>query len=175
MIKVSSNVEEVINNLNLFKGYIDASLTENLPILGKYCQTVARSNVISYEKDPQTAGNVINGITLDYGLNQAVITALDPNSMFYEYGTGTVGSNVPHPLSLESGWVYNLPTEYKRISSTTGELGWFHKFEGHSKATFLTGQPASAFMYKAYYLTLAKSKNFLNKVVKDASIRSNGK
>jgi len=155
-MKVKSNVLDVINNLKVMNEMIIVSNKEIVKELGYIGQQEAKRNVIPYEKDPEIANNIIQGITIkiDNGIDfaRATITATDENSIFYEYGTGIVGRANSHPMANDANWIYNLPTQYKRIATNPtskhfGEMGWFHKFPDGT--FFVTGQPANAFMFKA--------------------------
>lgn len=170
-MKVYTNVDEVISNLKLFNAKLDTQLDNKVAELGKYCKDVAKNNVIAYEKDPTASELVRNGIQLFLesklgGGNRAIIEASHENSKFYEYGTGMVGSSSPHPESEKAGWLYNLSTPYKRISTVTGQEGWFHKFPVGVR--FTSGQPASAFMFKAYYSTKDMANTMLKECFNDA-------
>lgn len=171
-MKVYTNVDEVIKNLNLLNKTLEVNLPIKIEKLAQECLDIAKSNVISYEKDPSTAKAVSDEITLniDQGIKSttAVITAENENSKFYEYGTGLVGSEAPHPESDKAGWIYSLDTPYKRVSSVTGRVGWFHKFPTSERAVFTSGQPASAFMFKAYNYALDTSKSMLKQYFREA-------
>lgn len=155
-MKISSNTQDIINQLNIFSKTLNIRLDKSIEELGKEVQSVAKSNVISFDKDPNTASNIIESIMLyiELGGKKATIVSEDVNSIFYEYGTGIIGMHNPHPESAEANWIYNIDTEYKRVSSVTGETGWFHQFEGTDHAIFMSGQPASAFMFKAFNYAL---------------------
>lgn len=170
-MKVYTNVDEVIRNLKLFNMGIETGLNDKVVELGEYCKDNARANVITYEKNPTESELIKNSIQLFLetaisGRNKAIIEAGHQDSKFYEYGTGIVGSESPHPESEKAGWLYNLETPYKRISSVTGKEGWFHKFPVGVR--FTSGQPASAFMFKAYYSTKAKANALLKECFNEA-------
>lgn len=170
-MKVYTNVDEVISNLKLFSAKIDAGLNNSVADLGKHCKDIAKANVIIYDKDPFTGEQIKNNIKLSIenkmgGNIRAVVEAGHQDSKFYEYGTGIVGSESPHPESEKAGWEYNLSTIYKRISSISGREGWFHNFP--IGVRFTSGQPASAFMFKAYSSTRAKAQSLLKEKFNDA-------
>ncbi len=170
-MKVYTNVDEVIRNLELFNMNLQIGLKGKTEELGKYCKDTAKANVLSYDKDPTNSELVRSGIQLFLegtisGYSKAIIEAGHKDSKFYEYGTGIVGSETPHPESEKAGWLYNLSTPYKRISSVTGQEGWFHKFPVGVR--FTSGQPASAFMFKAYYSTKAKANALLKECFNEA-------
>jgi len=78
--------------------------------------------------------------------NVGTIYARGDQVAFMEFGTG-VNAIYPKDKLPKSGvpitgrWRYYYPSKYKRTLSD-GRQGWFHKFEGDTRATFTTGQIA---------------------------------
>ena len=173
-MKISSNTQDIINSLNIFNKTLNVKLDKSIEELGRDVQSVAKSSVLSFDKDPITANNIINSIMLyvELGGKKVSIIAEDINSIFYEYGTGIIGRRNSHPEYAEANWIYNIDTAYKRVSTTTGETGWFHKFEETDHAIFMSGQPASAFMFKAFNYALQYGQIALSKNIDKALVET---
>ena len=175
-MNMNSNINDIIDNLKLFDKNLDASTPEIAKALGIVAQDIARINVQTFDYEPQVAIDIKNGIDLDYETNAnetiVIVEATDSRSKYQEYGTGTVGSKNSHPESRNANWIYNIPTRYKKTSTVTGDVGWFHIFDGVGKK-FVTGQPAGAFMFKAYNQVIKLSNKYTQEYVEE--IFNNGK
>lgn len=163
-MEVYSNIDEIIANLKLLNETIQTDTEESVDLLSIIAHGTAIDNVLPYSADILGGGStyrqIRDNITLtNYGMS-AEIVANDPNSMFYEYGTGIMGESLPHPQASQANWVYNVPTEYK--VKENGNIGWYHDFG--SGNIFTIGQPANAFMFKAFETVKENNKKLLKSV-----------
>ena len=96
---------------------------------------------------------IVSHETLGSGRSRVVVKG--ENIAYMEFGTGKVGEQSSYPkdklpqsnVPITKNWIYYYPSQYKRTSSS-GEQGWYHKFDGETKASFIKGQPAGMQMYR---------------------------
>ena len=107
--------------------------------------------------------------TIGSGMSRVV--AQGEQIAYIEFGTGRVGEQSKYPtdklpkegVPITGQWEYYYPSQYKRTSKTTGDEGWYHKFEGDDKALFTKGQSAGMQMYR----TSQRLKNEMASIVKN--------
>lgn len=116
----------------------------------------------------------LNGVNVSYetiGNGKSRVVAQGEQIAYIEFGTGRVGEQSKYPtdklpkegVPITGQWEYYYPSQYKRTSKTTGDEGWYHKFEGEEKARFTKGQSAGMQMYR----TSQRLKNEMASIVKN--------
>ena len=116
----------------------------------------------------------LNGVNVSYetiGGGKSRVVAQGEQIAYIEFGTGRVGEQSKYPtdklpkegVPITGQWEYYYPSQYKRTSKTTGDEGWYHKFEGDDKARFTKGQSAGMQMYR----TSQRLKNEMASIVKN--------
>lgn len=116
----------------------------------------------------------LNGVNVSYetiGGGNSRVVAQGEQIAYIEFGTGRVGEQSKYPtdklpkegVPITGQWEYYYPSQYKRTSKTTGDEGWYHKFEGDDKARFTKGQSAGMQMYR----TSQRLKNEMASIVKN--------
>lgn len=100
----------------------------------------------------------VQGVSVYHESNGATsrVVAEGEGLAYIEFGTGRVGEQSKYPneklpkqgVPITGQWEYYYPSQYKRTSKTTGEEGWYHKFEGEEDARFTKGQSAGMQMYR---------------------------
>ena len=122
----------------------------------------------------------VNGVSVHHenlGRGMSKVVAEGEQVAYIEFGTGRVGektypdTHLPKQgVPITGEWQYYYPSEYKRTSKTTGEEGWYHKFEGEEKARFTKGQSAGMQMYR----TSQRLRNEMASIVKN-KMKGDGK
>lgn len=71
---------------------------------------------------------------------------------FVEFGTGTVGSNSPHPAPMENSWEYNI----ERTPKAHENGGWWY-YDDNGKRHWTKGQPSRPFIYNTWKWTNSRN------------------
>lgn len=143
-----------LKGLNNFKSRLQKLSSINSNFTSEVANEIARrGQEIAMSEYASVDGVNVYYENLGGGISRVV--ADGEQVAYIEFGTGRVGegsypdTHLPQQgVPLTGDWKYYYPSQYKRKSKSTGEEGWFHKFEGDEKARFLKGQKAGMQMYK---------------------------
>ena len=62
-------------------------------------------------------------VTVDNN-GKAILSNHAQNAIYVEFGVGIVGASEPHPNALNTGWEYNLPSQYKYAGKFHDDDTW---------------------------------------------------
>lgn len=159
-----------LKGLNNFRSKLQKFATINSNFTTEVADEIAkRGEQIAISEYAGVEGVSVHHETLGGGASRVV--AEGEQIAYIEFGTGRVGEQSKYPteklpkegVPITGQWEYYYPSQYKRTSKTTGDEGWYHKFEGDDKARFTKGQSAGMQMYR----TSQRLKNEMADIVKN--------
>lgn len=159
-----------LKGLNNFKSKLQKFATINSNFTTEVADEIARrGQEIAISEYSGIEGVNVSRETMGGGVSRVV--AQGEQIAYIEFGTGRVGQQSKYPneklpkegVPITGQWEYYYPSQYKRASKTTGEEGWYHKFEGDDKARFTKGQSAGMQMYR----TSQRLRNEIANIVKN--------
>lgn len=143
-----------LKGLNNFRSKIQKFSSINSKLANELADEIAKRG----EQIAMSEYAGVNGVSVHHenlGGGMSKVVAEGEQVAYIEFGTGRVGektypdTHLPKQgVPITGEWQYYYPSEYKRTSKTTGEEGWYHKFEGEEKARFTKGQSAGMQMYR---------------------------
>ena len=159
-----------LKGLNNFRNKLQKFSKVNSNFITEVADEIARrGQEIAISEYAGLEGVNVSRETMGGGMSRVV--AQGEQIAYIEFGTGRVGQQTKYPteklpkegVPITGQWEYYYPSQYKRTSKTTGEEGWYHKFEGDDKARFTKGQSAGMQMYR----TSQRLKNEMANIVKN--------
>ena len=158
-----------LKGLNNFKSKIQKFASINSKLKNELADDIAmRGEQIATSEYAGVSGVIVSRETLGGGKSRVV--AYGDQVSYIEFGTGRVGegtypsTHLPKQgVPITGEWQYYYPSQYKRTSKTTGDEGWYHRFEGEEKARFVKGQPSGMQMYR----TSQRLRNEMANIVKN--------
>lgn len=162
----AKGVEQLEKYYDSFNKAIDDGIAEVVVRLEKRL----KQYITEYDI-PESIGTTINSIKVDNGFMIVINSEI---GMFFEYGTGIVGSENPHPL-VPAGWTYDV--------NQHGEMGWWYPttesdpnpykwVDGSGQLRGWTkGKPSMPYMHKTYLYGRRIIKRTLNKHLKKVKLK----
>jgi hypothetical protein len=158
-----NNFKKRLQDISKTNNALFTEIANEVAIEGKNIAMVEYANVDDVIVSHETLGN-----------GKSRIIAQGKGIAYLEFGTGRVGENSNYPkeklpqkgVPLTGNWQYYYPSSYKR-KNKAGEEGWYHKFEGETKASFVTGQKAGMQMYRTSQTLKNRMFNIAEKKVKE--------
>ena len=155
------SIDNAIKEIQAYKEDLERRVRLLLKRLIDEGVDIAKAKVVEHKiiHDAELT-NSIHGY-LSVGLNAGFIRVDDEHAVFFEFGTGPVGANNPHPLGgsyKENGWYT------KADGKPMDELyGWRPLGSDGDTYYFTEGQEAKPFMYE----TAQKLKDEFPRIVKE--------
>ena len=159
-----------LKGLNNFRSKIQKFSSINSKLANELADEIAKRG----EQIAMSEYAGVNGVSVHHenlGGGMSRVVAEGEQVSYIEFGTGRVGQQSKYPneklpkegVPITGQWEYYYSSQYKRTSKTTGEEGWYHKFEGDDKARFTKGQSAGMQMYR----TSQRLRNEMASIVKN--------
>lgn len=148
MIRVTSNINTVINQVKAYRNNLSAMTQRIINELVSRGEIIARSEVISL--NAVFTGNLANSIDhfYDAASRTGFVRCNAEYGMFVEFGTGVVGKEHPYTgaVMAEIGYRYGGGTTY--VQTADGRVGWYYPADDGTWR-FTEGQASRPFMYNA--------------------------
>jgi hypothetical protein len=120
-------LDDMLSYLTNLSNSLESTSDTVVDALSKVAEKEINERVSKLDLDDNHRGSVeITNIT-----NGKKVSYTGSDVMYIEFGTGMVGKASPHPLAPEYDWEYYIDTIFKKVSSKTGQAGWYYNGKFH--------------------------------------------